>query len=132
MGIDIYVKKDGKDIFFEGLGSGTNFYKMRLAIQHSLENGQRGSRFPILQMTPDSEAEFTMEETCALKSEVETVIREKDNLLKDYKGIPYQELEGVVPKDFTFSRDAIIDRMEVILKGCEMAIISGGTLGWFY
>jgi hypothetical protein len=132
MGIDIYVKKDGEYIYFEGVGSGTNFYEMRLAIQYSLENGQKESRFPILQRTRDYEAEFTIEQTHALKSEVETIIKEKDNLEEEYKGVPYQELEGIVPKDFTFPRDAIIGRLERILKGCEVAISSGGMLGWFY
>lgn len=46
--------------------------------------------------------------------------------------MPYQELEGIVPKDFTFHRAAIIGRMERILKGCKVAINSGGMLGWFY
>lgn len=70
MGIDIYVKKDGEYIYFEGLGSSTNFYEMRLAIKYSLENGIIGSRFPILQRTPDHEAEFSMEQIIDLKAEI--------------------------------------------------------------
>jgi len=133
MGIDIYVKKDGEDIYFEGLGSGTNFYEMRLAIKYSLENGVQGSRFPILQRTPDYKAIFSMEQAIALKEEVETIMREKDNLQEDYKDVPYHSFPGEPPtRDFNFPREAIIDRLEVILKGCEIAIVSGGEFGWFY
>jgi hypothetical protein len=133
MGLDTYVKKDKEYIYFERIGSGTNFYEMRLAIKYSLENGEQGSRFPILQRTPDSEATFSMEQAIALKAEVETIIREQDNLKEEYKDVPYHAFPGEPPtRDFSFPRDSIIERLEVILKGCELAIISGGELGWVY
>jgi len=133
MSIDIYVKKDGEYIYFEGLGSATNFYKMRLAIQYSLENGEKGSRFPILQRARDSEAEFTLEQTVALKGEVEAIMKERDSLQEEYKNIPYHSLPGEPPtRDFNFPRSAIIGRLETIHEACETAIINGGELGWFY
>ncbi len=133
MGIDIYVKKGKEYIYFEGLGSGTNFYEMRLAIQYSLENGEKGSRFLILQKTPDYEATFSMEQAIALKEEVETIMREKDNLQEEYKDVPYHSFPGEPPtRDFNFPRGALVGRLEIILEGCDLAIISGGEFGWFY
>ncbi|MBI4687729.1 MAG: hypothetical protein HY756_08090 [Nitrospirae bacterium] len=133
MGIDIYVKKDGKSIYYEGIGSGTNFYEMRLAIAYSLENGEKGSRFPVLQRTPSHEAVFTMEQTKELKREIEAIISEQDNIKEEYKNIPYLSLPGEPPmRDFSFPRKAIIERLKIILEGCVTAIANNGTLQWDY
>lgn len=133
MGISIYVEKDGGNIFYDIFSSGTNFYEMRLAIKYSLEDNEQGSRFPILQNTPDREATFTMDQVVALKEEIETIIKEIDNVKEEYKNVPYHAWPGEPPtRDFSFPRDAIIGRLKIILKGCDVALLHSGTLGWSY
>ena len=132
MAIHVFVDKDGNSIYFEHLCSGTHFYELRLAISESLENGKKGSRFPVLQKTPDYEAYFSIEQTKALRKEIKTILQEKDKFIREYKNIPYLTLQGIVPKDFDMPLDFIVSRLEIILKGCKIAIESNGTLGWVY
>jgi hypothetical protein len=119
MFIHVWDDRDHQLIYHEYICSGTHFAEMREAIHTSLEEKEYGCRFPVILKTPDSKTTFSIEQTRALKEEILTIIHGKGSLV-------------VVPKynHSIKTVDFIISRLEIILKGCEIALENNGKLGW--
>jgi hypothetical protein len=55
------------------VGSYDDFHDFRLAVAHGLENGQWGSRFPVLMSHHDSDGEWSPAEAIALAEELQVI-----------------------------------------------------------
>lgn len=119
MFIHVWDDRDHQLIYHEYICSGTHFDEMKCSIHKSLEDKKYGSRFPVLLQAPANKAVFSCDQTKALREEILTIIDEKDSLV-------------VVPKYSHSIKtvDFIISRLEIILKGCEIALENNGKLGW--
>jgi DNA polymerase-3 subunit alpha len=115
----VWGDRDHQLIYHEYICSGTHFAEMRYAIHKSFEDREYGSRFPVLLQAPATEAVFPSDQTKALREEILTIIDEKGSLV-------------VVPKYSHSIKtvDFIISRLEIILKGCEIALENNGELRW--
>lgn len=55
------------------VGSYDDFHDFRLAVAQGLENGQWGSRFPVLMSHPDSDGEWSPADAIALAGELQII-----------------------------------------------------------
>src|SRR4030067_26828 len=67
MYIHVYIAENSQFAYFKHICSGTHFHEMRYAIHKSLEDGEYGSRFPVLLRTPANEYVFSGEQHKTLK-----------------------------------------------------------------
>ena len=76
MGLYLCVfRSDEVDDEVDGVevGSYDDFHDFRLAVAQGLENGQWGSRFPVLMLHHDSDGEWTPGEAVALAGELQVI-----------------------------------------------------------
>src|SRR5439155_24003 len=85
---------DGVDV-----GSYNDFGRFRDAVAEKLENGRQGSRFPILQLHPDSDGEWTPDECRGLEAEL-TLIQ--------------TELATLPPADFGGDQKDIAEELDLV------------------
>jgi hypothetical protein len=79
---DIDDEIDGIDV-----GSYQDFHALRQYVSDHVENGQWGSRFPVLMSHPDSEGEWT-------SKEAELLVRELDAIQEIFTHLPPENFDG--------------------------------------
>jgi len=70
MSLYLCIFRGDEEIQGVEVGSYDDFGRFRDAVAERLENGRQGSRFPLLQLHPDSDGEWTPDESRRLEQEL--------------------------------------------------------------
>jgi len=70
MGLYLCVFDGDEEVEGVEIGSYADFGRLRTAVVTHLEGGRLGSRYPVLQLHPDSDGEWTVAESAVLEGEL--------------------------------------------------------------
>lgn len=73
MSLYLCIFDDDEEVDGVDVGAYSDFAEFRDTIARVLEDGKRGSRFPVLMLHPDSEGEWSVEECSRLVKELERI-----------------------------------------------------------
>lgn len=106
MSLYLCVFRDDEEIQGVEVGSYDDFSRFRDGVAQKLENGKRASRFPVLQLHPDSEGEWGIVDCRRLEQELAVIQSESSKLppvplAPDQQGVAREV--GIVPRNLAES-----------------------------
>lgn len=76
MSLYLCIFDDDEELDGVDVGAYSDFGHFRKTVTETLENGQMGSRFPVLMLHSDCDGEWSVEECKKLENEIEIISRE--------------------------------------------------------
>ena len=108
MSLYLCIFREDEEIEGVEVGSYDDFGRFRDTVAAKLENGHQGSRFPILQLHPDSDGQWTVDECRGLTAELERI---------------QKELSRLPPATFAADQEAIAEELNLVPRNLSESFI---------